>query len=143
VTLLDEFRSFVEDAVRKVVREEISRGREPAATDDVLLSVSAAARLAGVAPGTIRMWMASGKLRRYRAGRVLRARRSELMDLLARDGQDDHQEDLSPESLADRHHEGARRRPRTAKHRGHRADTLEAHKGDGSVAGPDEHDEDP
>jgi excisionase family DNA binding protein len=112
MSLHEELRTLVEDAVRKVVREELSRAREPAAPDDDFLSVSEAARLAAVAKGTIRAWMGSGKLTRYRAGdRVLRVRRSELLQFLARAGQGgSHAENLmSPEALADRDHAKERR----------------------------------
>ena len=114
MSLLDEdrLRELMENAVRKVLREERSRTRAPSAADDVFLSIGEAARLASVAAGTLRAWISSGKLRRYSGGRVLRIRRSELLEFLERGGQERVRSpsDLSPEELADRDHARERRR---------------------------------
>ncbi len=72
---------MVTDALRTVVREEFGRAAPGVAEE--FLSVAQAARLAGIAAGTIRAWMMEGKLRRYHAGRVLRVKRSELEQLLS------------------------------------------------------------
>ena len=74
-------RSMIEDVVRKVLREEL--GASPGANGDEYLSVATAARVAEVAPATIRGWIAEGRLHRYAAGREIRVRRAELEALLA------------------------------------------------------------
>jgi len=82
---LDEsLRDLVRDTVRQVVREELSalsrrNASGPTIVDeDGYLSVTKAARLADVAPGTIRAWIRAGRLTSKRAGRVLRVSRNEL-----------------------------------------------------------------
>lgn len=76
-------RRIMREAVRDVVREELSllaqrnSGRSPGA-DEGYLSVTKAARLADVAPGTIRAWIRAGRLTAKHAGRVLRVSRTEL-----------------------------------------------------------------
>ena len=52
-------------------------------TPNTCRSREAAAR-ASVAPATIRVWMAQGRLGRYHAGRELRVRGSELTELMRR-----------------------------------------------------------
>lgn len=81
MSLFDEhaLRELVENATRRVVREELSR----APGRDRYLPVAEAAQIAGVAPDTIRSWIGQGRLRRYNAGREIRVRRSELDALLA------------------------------------------------------------
>jgi excisionase family DNA binding protein len=108
VSLDQEFRRVVEDAVRRVVREELARTREPTGAGDAFLSVADAGRLAAVAPCTIRAWLDAGKLRQYQAGRVFRVRRSELLALLEAGPSGDAS--VSPEALADRDHARAQRR---------------------------------
>ena len=81
-------RRIMREAVRDVVREELSllarrnAGHSPGA-DESYLSVTKAARLADVAPGTVRAWIRAGRLTAKRAGRVLRVSRAEL-DLFMR-----------------------------------------------------------
>ena len=84
----DSFRQLVRDTVRQVLREELaplSRRNAGAlqGPDDGYLSVAKAARLADVAPGTIRAWIRAGRLTAQRAGRVLRVSRSELTRFMA------------------------------------------------------------
>jgi excisionase family DNA binding protein len=85
MSLIDEraLRDLIAAEVRKVVREEIARGSGATAGDDYL-AVKDAARIASVATDTIRDWIKNGSLGRYHAGRVLRVKRSELHELLAR-----------------------------------------------------------
>ena len=71
------FRAMLADVVREVMREDFAR---PAAEE--YLSVARAAEVADVTSGTIRTWMGEGKLGRYRAGRELRVKRSDLDRLL-------------------------------------------------------------
>ena len=61
-----------------------------------------AATVASVNEGTIRRWVRAGKLRGYRAGRVLRVRRDELDRMLAtgRRAPSKASNDESPEELA-------------------------------------------
>jgi excisionase family DNA binding protein len=116
MSLHDEFRVIVEDALRKVLREERSRASQAPGPDDHFLSVADAAALASVTPGTIRKWVKEHKLVRYGTRRVLRVRRSELLALLA--GPDDSSDDLSPEALADRDHARARETGRRGRRTG-------------------------
>jgi excisionase family DNA binding protein len=118
----------VTKAVRKVIREERSIARHPAADDDVFLSIAEAARLASVAAGTIRAWVNASKLRRYGAGaRVLRVRRSELLEFLEREGREGDKDEasLSPEALADRDHARYRQRMGGRKRRPPGSDTYQ------------------
>ena len=75
--IVDEvaLRTLIEEAVRKVVREEL-HGRLAEAGEYV--SVAEAARRIDVAPATIREWIGQGKLGRYHAGRELRVKIAEL-----------------------------------------------------------------
>lgn len=50
--------------------------------EDAFLSTTAAARFASVTPKTIRTWVQQGRLKVFRAGRLLRFRRQELVDLM-------------------------------------------------------------
>ena len=61
----------ITDAVRQVVREELSKVPERSE----YLSVREAAQIADVIPGTIRSWIEAGKLGRYQAGRHVRVKR--------------------------------------------------------------------
>jgi excisionase family DNA binding protein len=83
----DSLRQLVRETVREVLREELAthgrRNGVPAASaDDGFLSVAKAARLADVAPGTIRAWIRQGRLTSQRAGRVLRVSRRELAQFM-------------------------------------------------------------
>lgn len=87
-TIVDESsRQLVRDTVREVLREELATharrnaGALPA-VDDGFLSVAKAARMADVAPGTIRAWIRAGRLTEQRAGRVLRVSRRELAQFM-------------------------------------------------------------
>lgn len=100
MSLFDEsaLREIIRDEIRTVIRQEL--GRKPAAAGDYV-SVSEAAQIASVQAQTIRAWVRSGKLTEYKAGRVLRVRRSELEAFLAK-GVTPDDADASPEQLADR-----------------------------------------
>lgn len=97
--LLDEntLRELVRAEVRKAIREELRTGS--AAMADYLPVVEAA-RIAAVAPDTIRIWIGQGRLGRYAAGRELRVKVSELEAFL-RSGADGDGA-LSPEEEARR-----------------------------------------
>jgi len=81
------FEALVRRLVRDAVREELTAfAQTPGALrngDDVYLSVAKAARVADVAPGTIRAWIRSGRLTSKRAGRVLRISRAELEQFMS------------------------------------------------------------
>jgi excisionase family DNA binding protein len=74
----DALVKLVEDAVRRALKEHV-----PQTTEDIYLSVARAADVAEVNPATVRKWVEEGRLGRYRAGRELRVKRSELDRLLA------------------------------------------------------------
>ena len=86
MSLLDEraLRQLVEDAVRRVVREELAASRNPNELARGYVSIQAAADHAGIAPGTIRRWIGEGKLPARKAGRVWRVRIEDLEAFLAR-----------------------------------------------------------
>jgi len=86
----DALRTMIEDAVRRVLREELAR--EP--DRDRYLTVKQAADHAAVSADTIRTWLAAGRLTRYRAGRCVRVKLSELERALQ--GEDE----ASPEAEA-------------------------------------------
>ncbi len=79
MSLFDEraLREIVADELRRVLREELASGGRPA-NDAEYLPVAEAAARASVAPATIRVWMAQGRLGRYHAGRELRVLASSL-----------------------------------------------------------------
>jgi len=103
-------REIIRDELKAVIRQEL--GRQPAAAGDYV-SVSEAAQIASVQVQTIRAWMRSGKLKEYKAGRVLRVRRSELEEFLASGPGPDLTSNASPEELAE-----LRIRERLARRRG-------------------------
>jgi hypothetical protein len=76
----------LEDAVREMIRDlvrvEVKAAVADATRVDEYLSTAAAARVADVAPITIRRWIGAGKLTRHSAGRELRVSRLELERVL-------------------------------------------------------------
>jgi excisionase family DNA binding protein len=83
-----QLRQLVRDTVREVLREELAPLAHRNSTfvrglDEGYLSVAKAARMADVAPGTIRAWIRAGRLTAKRAGRVLRVSRPELAQFMA------------------------------------------------------------
>lgn len=74
------FRELVRDVVREEIRAALEKpGPPPSANaNGDYLSVGEAARVAGVAEGTIRSWCRQGRLVPYRAGRVYRVKRGDL-----------------------------------------------------------------
>ena len=83
MSLFDEraLREIVSDELRRVLREQRGVVSGPA-NDGEYLPVAEAAARAAVAPATIRVWIAQGRLGRYHAGRELRVRGSELAELM-------------------------------------------------------------
>ena len=69
MSLLDE--QALRDLVRTAAREALLEGA--GAIPAEYLPVAEAAEIVKVAPATIREWMALGRLKRYHAGRELRA----------------------------------------------------------------------
>lgn len=74
------FEETLQQIVRDAVRVELAKlADNPLRNgDESYLSIAKAARVADVAPGTIRAWIRNGRLACKRAGRVLRVGRSEL-----------------------------------------------------------------
>ena len=103
-------RHLVSDAVRSTLREELAAlSPDHAAVrnaTDVYLSVAKAARVADVAPGTIRTWIRAGRLAARRAGRVLRVSRAELERFLA--GAPDRRQQAETRARASRLLQGRR-----------------------------------
>jgi excisionase family DNA binding protein len=96
----DELRAIVRDELGRFGKQLGGTGRRLRPIGD-LLSTTEAALLAGLQPATIRSWVAAGRLRRHRAGRVLRVSRVELEELLTREpGEADSVR--TPEQEADR-----------------------------------------
>ena len=85
-TFEDTLRSIVREVVREELRDARPAALRNAEGDGGYLSISAAAKFAAVAPGTLRRWIRSGRLPTRRAGRVYRIGRTELVDFLARGG---------------------------------------------------------
>ncbi len=82
----DALREIIGEELRRVLREELAARGElvrPVASADDFLSIKAAAQVAQVSPGTVRSWVREHHLREYRAGRVVRLRRGELVEFLA------------------------------------------------------------
>lgn len=84
----DAMRQIVRETVREVLREELPAAMRrntgpPLGGDEGYLSVTKAARVADVAPGTIRAWIRKGRLTAQHAGRVLRISRRELAQFMA------------------------------------------------------------
>lgn len=94
-SILTQLVKAIVDEARKEARREVL----VATTPDEYLSTRAAANLADVTPGTIRDWCAQGKLKKHKAGRVIRVSRRELETLLRSGAANDQ---LSPEELAAR-----------------------------------------
>lgn len=86
-TLEEALRSLIRDEVRSAVRDELRTALEvrdlPRNGADTYLSVAKAARVADVAPGTIRAWIRAGRIEPRRAGRVLRVGRADLERFMA------------------------------------------------------------
>lgn len=84
----DLLRQLVRETVREVMRDELAQltrrnSSLVSGADDGCLSVAKAARVADVAPGTIRAWIRAGRLTAQHAGRVLRVSRHELAQFMA------------------------------------------------------------
>lgn len=80
--MLDEaLRAVVRSEMQNVLREELraqlvaAPRAQRAEAGEGLLSIAQAAAYAGVHERTIRGWVSAGRLRRYKAGRLLRVER--------------------------------------------------------------------
>lgn len=82
-TLREMLRTIVREEIRAAFARHKGEPLRQSGVGDVYLSVTKAARLADVAPGTIRAWIRAGRLDSRRAGRVLRVSRVELETFLA------------------------------------------------------------
>lgn len=82
--LRDMLRSIVREEIRLALAEQRGAPVRQAAGADAYLSITKAARLADVAPGTIRRWIRLGRLPAKRAGRVFRVGRADLDLFLSR-----------------------------------------------------------
>jgi excisionase family DNA binding protein len=88
------------ETVREMVRAEVRAVlAEIAPRPDDYLSTRAAAKLAGVADGTIRRWIRERRLESHRAGRHVRVRRADLERMMRDDGR--RGRELSPEERAE------------------------------------------
>lgn len=96
----DRLRASIAAALAPLVDVLVDRlaSQQPAPPAEYL-TTSAAATVASVNEGTIRRWVRDGKIRGYRAGRVLRVRRDELDQMLAT-GRRSSANDESPEEMA-------------------------------------------
>ncbi|MBI3203049.1 MAG: helix-turn-helix domain-containing protein [Myxococcales bacterium] len=83
--VLDEgaLRALVREALRDVLREELPRLLPGSTARPTYLSPKQAADVAATSVSTIRSWIRGGRLRPYRAGRLVRVRRDEVEALLA------------------------------------------------------------
>lgn len=99
---------FDEAALRALIAEEVGRALREAGSPltDEYLTVVHAARVASVAPATIRTWIGDRRLQGFRAGRELRVSRRDL-DQFMRSAP---RREVSPEAAADAAFERARQR---------------------------------
>jgi excisionase family DNA binding protein len=77
-------RSIVREEIRAALAEQRGEPIRQLAGGDAYLSITKAARLTDVAPGTVRTWIRRGRLPAKRAGRVFRIGRSDLEAFLTR-----------------------------------------------------------
>jgi excisionase family DNA binding protein len=86
--------------VAAAVREALPAALEEALRPDEYLPTAAAAKLAGIYPGTLRRWLDRKWLTRYNAGREVRISRREL-ELLLKNGVPRRAgKNLTPQQLA-------------------------------------------
>lgn len=78
----DRLRASIAAAIAPLVEVIIDSIATPAPTPAEYLTTAGAATVAAVNEATIRRWVREGKIRGYRAGRVLRVRRDELDQML-------------------------------------------------------------
>lgn len=74
----------IEAAVRRVMREsfdELAARLKHLAIPDEMLTLEQAGEIAKVSPETVRDWIKQKLLRRYGAGRAIRVRRDELLNV--------------------------------------------------------------
>jgi hypothetical protein len=77
------FESFLEDAIRRAVREELLKvlADRPIGNTDRRVTRTEAASNAGVSPATVRAWVKAGKLPEYGKGRGVRYSLSEVLSV--------------------------------------------------------------
>ena len=81
--LLTLVRSVVREEIRGALAEHRGDPLRNVGAGEAYLSITKAANLADVAPGTIRAWIRAGRLPARRAGRVYRIGRAELETFLS------------------------------------------------------------
>lgn len=85
-TELDQVvRQYLEPQLRALRERVAELAADESRRAEEFVCVDRAARVAGVRPRTIREWMKYGHLSRYRSGRLLRVKLSELYEFLARE----------------------------------------------------------
>jgi len=98
------------ELIRDLVHAEVAAAvaklaTQQAAVIDDYLTTRQAAKYAAIAQGTLRRWIAEGRLKTTRAGRYYRVRRADLDQLLAQRPAGSHEavtdNGLSPEEQAD------------------------------------------
>ncbi len=104
MTVEDTIRAAVREEVRAALREllqPVLDARRPEPSGPPYLTVKQAAEFAGgVRPETVRAWIKSGELPRHGKGRVLRVRREQLEDFLARGGAERETSELDLDARA-------------------------------------------
>jgi excisionase family DNA binding protein len=79
--LFENIRRIIREEVRGALAEMLPKAQSPA-EDASYLSISEAAKIAGLHHGTIREWIKDGSLKAFRTGRVYRIRRADLDERL-------------------------------------------------------------
>lgn len=88
VSIENQLADIIESAVRRAVREELTKKASRKAIDETehgFMSVNAAADFAACSKSTIRRWIAVGDLPAYRHDGIVRVKRAELVALLQPD----------------------------------------------------------
>lgn len=70
--------SDLEQLVRAIVRDELSKAAPANDLPEVFMSIAEAAAHARVSPGTVRRWVRRGELTRFEAGARVLVKRDEL-----------------------------------------------------------------
>ena len=100
--MIAEFENGLRALITEIVRKEVRTALAEATMLDQYLPTRTAAKVADVAPGTIRRWIREGRLASHHAGRVVRVRRTDLETLLRVGHASRSPIGVSPEALAAR-----------------------------------------